>query len=100
MTPFQKKIILFLILFCFSYPAWAKMISGKISASDSSTRKITISTADASGRSTSVDVWVDTNASLSGIQSVGELKAGQQIWAEASEDAEGNLRASSLSKST
>lgn len=84
----------------FSSVANAKMISGKISAVDSATRKISIATTDpVSGQEQTLNVWVNADAKMSGLTSFVEMNAGDMIWVDATEDSEGNLRVTTLTKS-
>ena len=80
--------------------AQAKMISGQVSGVDSGTRKVSVSTVDpATGQSSTSDIWLNPDATYSGVASLDEIKSGDQIWMEAEEDSEGNLRATKVTKS-
>ena len=92
----KRVVFLWLAVLVLASSADAKMISGKISSVDPGTRKISLATADpATGQAKHSDVWVNADAG----GTLSELKPGDQIWVEADEDPEGNLRATKVAKS-
>ena len=95
-----KKVGLWLFLgLLLGGTAQAKMISGKLTGVDPTTRKITLSTIDASsGQSSNSEIWTYSNATFSGVASLSELRSGDTVWVEAEQDSEGNLRASQITK--
>jgi Cu/Ag efflux protein CusF len=83
------------ILICFfalNFPVSAETLSGKVAEVDPATGKLTVEGPD------SVDIWVNPGASMFGISSLADLKAGDTVSVDFETDSEGNKEASSVSK--
>ncbi len=81
----------------FQGTASAKTVSGKIAGVDAAANKLSISTTDpASGSESKVDISVSATTAYSGAAALADLKAGQEVSVEASEDAAGGWSATSV----
>ncbi len=95
----QTVFILVAALFIFQATALAKLVSGKVTAADPGSNKLSITMMNAgTGGDEKADIWVNSDASFSGVNSLGELKPGDEVWVEAEADAQGNWKASKLTK--
>ncbi len=97
----MQKFAIFLTFtfLIFSSAVHAKMVSGKVKSVDHSTRKVSIATFDpVSGHDQTLDVWLESFAAFTGVKSLEEVKPGDEVWVEAKEDSEGNLRARTMTK--
>lgn len=90
-------LVLLIAGFAFQGTGFAKLVSGKVAAVDETTSKLSVTTTDAAGAEQTADIWVKSDATLSGVKALNELKAGDEVWVEAEEE-EGNWKASKITK--
>lgn len=68
--------------------AFAQLISGKVASTDATAKSITISQTNAeTGTNEDVTVWVKDETAYTGVDSLAELMAGDEVLVETEEDA-------------
>ena len=97
----MKKVyvlgFMLIAVLAFQGVASAKMVSGKIAGVDAAGKKLTIDTTDpASGSVSKVDIMVSDATQYSGAKALADLKEGQEVSIDASEDATGGWSAVSV----
>ena len=68
--------------------AYAQLVNGKVVSADPAAKSLTISRTNAeTGASEDVVIWTNEQTAFSGTASLEELKAGDEVWVDAEEDA-------------
>ena len=68
--------------------AYAKLVGGKVVSTDATAKSLTISRINlATGAEENVVVGVTDTTTYSGVASLADLKAGEEVWVDATEDA-------------
>ncbi|GEM_PF-3623647 len=91
--------VVIVMLLAFQGIANAKEIKGTVTAIDSANSKISISYASPEGVKTQAEVSVKPETVFTGLSSLNELKGGEEVTIDASEDASGALNAVSIAVS-
>ena len=90
--------VLVMVMAAFQTLGYAELIQGRITAVDLATNSLSIQKADPmTGQTQDVKIAVPENTALKGVGSFGDLKIGDQVTVEASQDeASGILKAASV----
>ena len=87
----MKKIAMLLLvgLVVFQSTGFAKLVSGKLEAVDAAANSISITSKDpATGAEEKVEIKVKPETVFTGATNLAELKAGEEVWVEANQNAE------------
>ena len=87
----MKKLIAFLLiaLVAFTGTGFAKLVSGKLETVDAASNSLSISSMNpATGAEEKVQIKVKPETVFTGAASLADLKAGDKVWVEASQNAE------------
>lgn len=98
----KKMLTMVLVAACmFSGVALAALVEGEVVSVDAAQNKLILKTMDDQGAASESSVVTDASTKLTGVASLAELAAGDEVWAEAEQDATTkDWKASSIEKVT
>ncbi|GEM_PF-1598469 len=86
----MKKLVIALLLatLVLQGAAYAKLVGGKVVSTDAAANTVTISqTNPETGANENVTVWVNDKTTYSGVAALSGVKANDEVWVDAQEDA-------------